>query len=99
MLSAKIDRLRKAKPSSAVAEKRKAKIDKTLVELTALLPLRNDLVHSPMQIIKDGEHAVACFANPNLQCDYSTFMRQIPAPRMQALEGKVTYLAKALASS
>lgn len=96
MISAKIERLRKAKHSGALNEERKKKIDQVLVELATLLSLRNDLVHSPMKITKDGEHTIACFTNPNLQCEYSSFARTITGPRLQALASKVSNLAKAL---
>jgi hypothetical protein len=49
-----------------------------------------------MQVREDGEHAVACFANPNLRCEFSNVTREISAPRLQALAGRVTSLAKAL---
>lgn len=96
MLSHKIDAVRKAKPNAAISEERKAAIDKHLGELSALLCIRNDLVHSPMHIQKVDEGAVATFANPNLQCDFSSFSRIIPAPRLQALAAKVANLAQNL---
>lgn len=96
MLSAKIDALRKAKPNTAITEERKKKIDQILDDLTGLLCLRNDIVHSPMVIELIGESAVATFANPNLQCSFSSYKRIIPAPRLQALAAKVLHLAKIL---
>ncbi len=96
MLSAKIDALRKAKPNAAITEERKKKIDQILDDLTGLLCLRNDIVHSPMVIELIGESASATFANPNLQCSFSSYKRTIPAPRLQALAAKVLHLAKTL---
>lgn len=96
MFSAKIDALRKAMPSSAIAEERKIKIDQVLVELMALLPLRNDIVHAPMIIERAGEGSFATFANPNFQCNYSIYKRVLPAPRFQALATKVAQVAKSL---
>ncbi|HQS97148.1 MAG: hypothetical protein B7X90_17990 [Novosphingobium sp. 17-62-19] len=99
MLSQKIDAARKAKPTSAVAEDRKKKIDQLLGELSSLLGLRNDIVHSPMVIEKVGESVFATFANPNVKCSYSSFRRIIAAPRLQALATRVTNLAKSLESA
>ena len=96
MLSQKIDAARKAKHNAAVGEDRKQKIDQYLGELSALLSLRNDIVHSPMVIEKVGESAFATFANPNVQCSFSSFRRVIPASRLQALAMKVANLAKNL---
>lgn len=95
-ISAKIEAVRKAKPNAAVAEERKRKIDQILDDLIPLLNLRNDIVHSPMVVERVGENAVATFANPNLQCGYSSYKRIIPAPRLQALATKVSHLAKTL---
>lgn len=99
LIGAKIERLRKAKPTGGLPEERKAKVDTALAELSGLLPLRNDIVHAPMIVRKDGEHAIACFANPNLKCDFSAFSREITAPRMQALAGKVAHLSTVLATA
>ncbi|MFN3468655.1 MAG: hypothetical protein ACK4G2_04610 [Novosphingobium sp.] len=99
MLSQKIDAIRKAKHNSSVGEERKKKIDNILGELSNLLGLRNDIVHSPMGIEKAGDSVLATFANPNLQCDFSEFRRVIPAPRLQALASKVVHLAKNLESA
>ncbi|MFC3174447.1 hypothetical protein ACFOD9_09295 [Novosphingobium bradum] len=96
LLSARIERLRKAKPSAGWPEERKNKLNQILVELAALLPLRNDIVHAPMIVRTDRDQAIACFANPTLQCEFSRFTREVPAPRLQALAGKASYLAKAL---
>lgn len=96
MISAKIDAVRKAKPNAAITEDRKKKIDQTLDDLTGLLCLRNDIVHAPMIIELIGESAVATFANPNLQCSFSSYKRTIHAPRLQALATKVLHLAKTL---
>lgn len=99
MLGQKIEALRKAKPNAAVSEERKAAIDKSLAELSALLGIRNDIVHSPMVIEKVGEGTVASFTNPNFQCAFSSFKRVVPAPRLQALANKVANLARNLASA
>ncbi|MFN3551556.1 MAG: hypothetical protein ACK4UL_00495 [Novosphingobium meiothermophilum] len=99
MLGQKIEAIRKAKHNSSVSEERKKKIDQCLGELSKLLGLRNDIVHSPMGIEKAGERILATFANPNLQCDFSEFRRVIPAPRLQALASKVVNLAKTLESA
>lgn len=96
MLGQKIDAVRKAKHNGAVNEERKKKLDQILVELSGLLSLRNDIVHSPMTIEKVGESVSATFANPNLHCNFSSFRRIIPAPRLQALATKVQHLAKSL---
>lgn len=96
MLGAKIEAARKAKPNAAINEERKIKIDQLLAELLALLPLRNDIVHAPMIIEKVGEGCFATFANPNLQCNFSSYKRVVPAPRLQALANKVAQVAKSL---
>lgn len=99
LLSQKIDAVRKAKHNGAINEDRKKRIDQLLGELSSLLNLRNDIVHSPMVIEKVGESANVTFANPNLQCSFSSFRRVIPAPRLQALATKVSNLAKSLADA
>jgi len=99
LLSAKVERLRKVKSPPGWSDERKGKLDLALVELAVLLPLRNDLVHAPMVVRMDGEHAVACFANPNSHCEFSRISRELPATRFQALEGKVRSLAKTLESA
>ncbi|WP_231468506.1 hypothetical protein [Novosphingobium sp. CECT 9465] len=96
MLGAKIEAVRKAQPNTAVNEDKKKKIDQLLSKLSGVVPLRNDLVHSPMIIEKVGEHAFATFANPNLKCSFSTFKRVIPANQLQALAAKVTQVAESL---
>lgn len=96
MLGAKIEAARKAQPNAAVNEDKKKKIDQLLAELSSLVPLRNDLVHSPMVIEKSGEDALATFANPNLQCSFSSFKRIIPTKRLQGLANKVTQVARSL---
>lgn len=96
MLGQKIEALRKAKPNAAISDERKSAIDKSLAELSALLGIRNDIVHSPMVIEKVGEGTVATFANPNVQCAFSSFKRVLPAPRIQALANKVASLARNL---
>lgn len=98
MLSAKIEALRKAKHNAVVIEDRKTKIDQLLVELCKVLPLRNDIVHSPMIVEKVGEDISATFANPNLQCSFSSYKRVITGPRLQALATKVDQVAKTLES-
>lgn len=95
-LSSKIDKLRKAKATSTYSEARKKHIDEILIQLQAVIGIRNDIVHSPMVIRQEGEHALACFANPNQKCEFSSVRREISAPRLQALAVKVNHLAKAL---
>ncbi|WP_225206812.1 hypothetical protein [Novosphingobium huizhouense] len=99
LISSKIERLRKAKPNSAIPQERKSNVDLALADLAQLLPIRNDLVHSKMHVRTDGDHVVACFANPNLQCDYSSFQREVSAPRLQALTSRAAHLAKILSEA
>lgn len=96
LLSAKIDRLRKAKLTAYLTFERKNQVDALLIELAGLLPIRNDIVHAPMNIVKTGEVPYANFANPNLHCEYSRISRDISLPRFQALATKVARLAEKL---
>jgi len=96
LVSAKLERLRKLKSSSAYSVERKQAIDAVLVEIAALLPIRNDLAHATMIVRKEGEQAIACFANPNLACSYSRVSREIAAPRLQALAARTNHLAMML---
>ncbi|MCW1381659.1 hypothetical protein OLX02_02365 [Novosphingobium sp. KCTC 2891] len=95
-LGAKIEALRKTSPQGPYSAARKAAVDKVLEQISKLLPLRNDLVHSPMLVRKDAGKSVAVFSNPNALCDFSTVTREFEAPRLQALACKASHLAKEL---
>jgi len=92
MLSAKVERLAKAK----LPDDMKDEIAAALKDLKALLPIRNDIVHAPMQSKRIGEEITASFANPNNRCEFSSVSRDINARRFQALAGKISAIATKL---
>lgn len=59
----KLEALRKAKASATYAKKRKQTVNGLLEQFEELLELRNDLVHSKLQLATLGDNQRACFIN------------------------------------
>lgn len=59
-----VEQLRKAKPAPQYSKSEKAAIDRLLDELNTQWPLRCDIVHGTLSVVRIDGRDVACFVNP-----------------------------------
>ena len=64
-LGQKIDLLRKAKASPQYSRIKRSEVLRLLDDIQPLVPIRNDLVHAPLQIAEIDGMLVAIFVNPH----------------------------------
>ena len=92
----KVEALRKAKSSPTYSAKRKRAVNGLLEQFEDLLELRNDLVHSRLQIATISEDQRACFINARQSPTGTQTARLFSLKNLQDLTKKAADLAKRL---
>ncbi|MFM5932357.1 MAG: hypothetical protein ACKOPQ_15790 [Novosphingobium sp.] len=92
-LGLKIEALKKAKPSPSYPATRKQTINGLLGQFDDLLELRNDLVHSRLQIAAIGEDQKACFINARQSSTGAQSARLFSLESLRSVTRKASELA------
>lgn len=89
----KIEKLRKAKPSPGLAKGKIETLMKLMDRCAAINEVRNDIVHSTLQLAVIGNDQRACFINSR-QCDSgSQTARLFSLEGLRSLTAEMTQLA------
>ncbi len=92
----KIEKLRKAKPGPQYSKTSKGSADALLLDFASLQDIRNDLVHSRLQVARLGDRDMACFINARQCASGSQVARLMTLESLRDLARKATAIADAL---
>lgn len=95
-LGSKIEALKKAKPAPPYPAARKQVVNGLLGQFDDLLELRNDLVHSRLQIATIGDDQKACFINARQSPTGALSARLFSLESLRTVTRKATGLAAQL---
>ncbi len=92
----KVEKLRKAKAGPQFSKASKAAADALLTEFAELQELRNDLVHSRLQVASFEDRDMVCFVNARQCASGSQLARLMTLESLRELTRKATGIAEAL---
>lgn len=92
----KLEKLRKAKPSPTLSKNQIEKLKKLIDGCSAINELRNDIVHSTLQLAVIGNDQRACFINSAQCTSGSQTARLFSLEGLRGLTAEMTDLAKEL---
>ena len=89
----KLERLRKAKPSATLSKAQIEKLTSLIDGCVAINELRNDIVHSTLQLAVIGSDQRACFINSRQSTSGSQTARLFSLEGLRGLTAEMTELA------
>lgn len=99
LLSQKIKRLKAVAASSAYSKKQRTTVHEILPEIEELLPLRHDIVHGTLSVLKAPDVTVAAFVNIREVTRLGSTARLFTAGSLEELAQKAKTLAARLRSA
>ncbi|WP_225007792.1 hypothetical protein [Novosphingobium percolationis] len=96
LISQKIKRLKAVAASSNYSKKQRATVHEVLPEIEAILPLRHDLVHGTLSVLKAPDLTIAAFVNIRETTKLGSTARLFTASSLEELAQQAKTLAARL---